>query len=957
MLATGGPKLESGDFSSQKPTLYECHIHLEHFANALELAGLTGLSFCAKRLALNFKTLVERGSAIPRDLGIPFDAWGGLFLDYLQEIASATSNEGTVHQLIDLLSQDGLPVPLDASAISEAKSLFNISDISKLDADAEQIPTRVTEPMASLAIGKDVRPELLQGMLIELPEQTRQFEKSIGDFLASKEFNDLKQAQRIAHTIKGAANVVSISGMANLTHFAEDLLETAVKNLARAPDGFEELLVRTSDCLAATAEYLNQQGPPPEELPEVMQLLLDWLNKLKLDRGNEDEESESGTATPTVEQPRDSGEVPTLTPQIDGGGGQNGQAHHQPGARPQPPAGEGAEDRQESDRYINLAEKTAQELLRISGEIQIANNRVNAQISALELSFGLTNRYHKQIKRLAAELEALIQNQSALRAASMKYSENEIDPLEMERFSELHTFSNRLLELTTDSYETIANIDQQIKDLTGLTHAQRQLNNDNQSILLAMNLVPVSSLSSRFSRCARQTCRLTGKAATFGIEGESLLLDSRVLHRVADPLMHLIRNAIDHGLETDGDLRIAAGKPAEGSITLSFKNRGDNIEIICQDDGAGFDYEKIKAAAVERGLLDDDAEVKEALLHQLVLMPGFSTRERASQTSGRGIGLDSVVAEIRSLKGKLTVSSTAGKGCRFTMVVPTSILTSHALLVECRDRQQERTYAIASRGINQVIYVDEEEIIQRDRHMYFQFGQEEIPVQTIGEMLGIFSLEEERIVSLLITQKPDGSHVAIGVEKVSASQDLVIKPLNRFSYPVPGVIGATILGDGTVAPVIDLQELPGMALSDDERSVQQEQRARTILAERANFIAPRAALVVDDSLSARRSLAQFVSDMGMEVYTAKDGFDAISVIEEKKPSLMLVDLEMPRMNGLELTAHLRSRAEYQDIPVIMITSRSTSRHKEMARRAGVTTYLTKPWSEDELLSCIQREIA
>ena len=768
--------------------------------------------------------------------------------------------------------------------------------------------------------------------------------------------------------------------------------------------GLMILLVQTSDCLAAAAEYLNHQGPKPDELPEVMQSLVDWLEKLKSSQSEFVENQTTATsnsANERVERNSESHSLPE-TPQedIEEGSTESTRATtdtdttnietanteitdteftntETTGAKAtdtkvtetktssteaseikiQKKEKPATHETTESDRYINLPEKTAQELLRLSGEMQISNNQVNAQISSIESSIQLTDRYHKQIKHMAAELEAMVQTQSALRAASMKYADNEIDPLEMERFSELHTFSHRLLELTTDSFETVTNIDQQIKELTGLMHSQRQLNNDNQSMLLEMNLLPVSTLSSRFLRCVRQTCRLTGKSAKLAISGEQLLMDSRVLNRIADPIMHLLRNAIDHGLEDNPEIRESQGKPSEGRIALSFTNKGDSVEIICKDDGSGLNYDKIRANALKRGLIDNKTATNTGLLNQIILMPGFSTRNIATQTSGRGIGLDSVVSEIRSLKGNMSVSSEEGQGCQFIITVPTSILTSHALLAQCRDRHTFRTYGIAARGIKQVLYVDEEEIIRRDGHLSYVLDDEEIPVQTLSELLGIISLEAESIGTVLIAERHDGTPVAIGVERISASQDLVIKPLNRFSYQVPGVVGATILGDGSVSPVIDLNELPGMSLSQEELNMLQEQRARMIIAEKANFSAPPAALVVDDSLSARRSLAQFVSDLGMEVYTAKDGFDAINAIEEKKPSLMLVDLEMPRMNGLELTAHIRARQEYKDIPVIMITSRSTSQHKQMAADAGVNTYLTKPWSDDELMSCIKKEIA
>ncbi|MFT5083138.1 MAG: chemotaxis protein histidine kinase CheA/ActR/RegA family two-component response regulator, partial [Lentisphaeria bacterium] len=821
----------------------------------------------------------------------------------------------------------------------------------------------------SLGISNDVRQELLQGLLIELPGQVSLFEESVTTFLTSKKLSDLNQAQRIAHTIKGAANVVSIQGMANLTHYIEDLLETAVKHLNVAPSGFEDMLIQVTDCLATTAEYLNRQGPRPADILQVMQQLLDWLNTLKHDsKPNPEGEYINFNATTDIDiaQENTVSDV-NATSSEDAAKATEGNIEEkntpQPEIQASLPLSVTAQlpiadaEELETLRYINVPEKIAQELLRLSGEKHIANTQISTQLDSLQASLNLTHRYHKKIKDMALQLDALVQTQSALKSAASQHNEDEIDPLELEQFNELHTYSNQLLELTTDSYETISSIDNQIKELTNFSHFHKQLNDDNQQILLQLNLTPAHTLSSRLSRCVRQACRLTGKAAKLNISGESLLMDNGVLTRIADPIMHLLRNAIDHGLEDNSAARTRLGKSSHGNIDLSFYNQGDTIKIVCQDDGRGLDYSLIRQTGIGRGLIDDTTPVNENLLNQMILMPGFSTRKITTHTSGRGIGLDSVIADIRALKGNMTITSSANDGCCITITVPTSILTAHALLVQSRDRLHTQTYAIASRAIEQVRYVDQEALIEKNNRLFFVEGDDLIPVQYIGELLGVYDLVEADIRALLLCRKSNGERVAIAVEKIFASQDIVIKPLNKYSYQLPGVIGATILGDGTVSPVIDLNELPNMNLAPAELALMREQRRKMLMIEKENFVAPLTALVVDDSLSARRSLSQFVADMGMEVYTAKDGFDAINVMATKKPSLLLVDLEMPRMNGLELTTHIRSSEEYKDIPVIMITSRSTDRHKQLARNAGVTTYLTKPWSDDELMHVIEKQIA
>lgn len=980
-------RLDSGDFSQQEELLYELYIHLEHIGNAVDMAGLNGLASCCKRLSTVFHHLHEQQSPAPTNLSPSMSQWANLFLGYLQDLGQPEKEHQHCEGIVAFLSQATLPQAFTADETTAVIEQFDLSHLASFNEEDENpIPTHVDESMLSLDVGEDIRSELLQGMMLELPEQIQQFEQSVQRFFASDDFSDLAQAQRIAHTIKGAANTVAIRGLANLTHYCEDLLEIAAKQCEQSPDGFEDLLIQVTDCLAATADFLAHQGPAPEELEDVMQQLLDWLHLLKAQRqGTHDpiqpqpepaveetaeapaeprvadisepalSHSDTQTPTNTETQSKNSSdeEVYTLAasaPTPAAKSAPDSTSKQRSSARTEP------EEADEHERHINLPESKAHELLRLSGEIQIANNQVEAQIVSMQTSLQLSARFHQQIKSMAAQLDTMVQTQSALREAARSQVENEIDPLEMDRYNELHTFANQLLELTTDSYESIGSLSQQIRDLNTLNVQQQRLNDDSQSMMLELNLSAAKSLSSRFMRCVRQACRLTGKAANLRIEGEQLLLDNRVLGRIADPIMHLLRNAIDHGLEASSEVRQRAGKSPEGNLQLSFNNLGDSIEIVLRDDGRGLNYHSIRETAIKRGLLNSDSDINENLLNQLIFMPGFSTRESASQTSGRGIGLDSVVDDIRKLKGRVNLSSERDKGCVFTITVPSSILTAHALLVQCHDQNASQYYAITSRAFNQIIHVDAKDFIYRDGEVFYEYQDERVPVHTLGSMLGTVNAEEQTPSAILVTEKQDGSLIAIAVERILASQAYVIKSLNRYVYPIPGVIGATILGDGTVAPVIDLLELPNMHMSADDFALIEEQRLRSIEEQRANYVEPPAALIVDDSLSARRTLAQFVKDLGLAAYTAKDGFDAISVMEEHRPTLMLVDLEMPRMNGLELTAHIRGRQEFQDIPVIMITSRSTARHQEMASKAGVSHYLTKPWSDEDLTSCIAEYI-
>lgn len=1110
--------------------LFELYKPLEHISNALDIAGLRGLSLTGKFIAENIKELCSNNIEVSQEQVVLAAQCGPLFLAYLTSIGKNTSpslNEDESEEqncamaLIEFLENSVWPKTLYDDKKTEITELFHLSGLSSLlDDEVDTTPEFATPEMCSLEPDDDIRPELMQGLLIELPQQVEQFETSLNCFLDTGDFDDLNQAQRIAHTIKGAANVVSVSGLANLMHFTEDLLETAAKQWQTPPNGFDDFLQSVADGLATTTEFLNQFGPEPDNIEELMNELLRWLRQAKLgtavdtditavdldtdininaeffdqekalrdidaninnnDSYDRSHSSPAHATIPTTEDfehkapltdegeelTQDDNKVPSANidkepttavckepstethkePLAEADKESSADSHTEPSANSQKERSENSkktpspdadqrptsaiestlEKRQsqktttkktkapiepshqahdtaeqktalinsaekshtekpsestaektnlpsskiqkpvakvsikpnEDDvRYINLPNHVAQELLRLSGETQIGNNQFSVRVENLQHSTQLSDRYHKQIKTMAAEFDALVQTQSALRSASLVSQEDQLDPLEMEQFNELHSFSHQLLELTTDSYESIVSLESQLNELSALLYSQQQLNHDSQQILLDMNLLPVSTFSSRFSRCVRQACRLTHKSAKLDIIGGQLMMDSHVLNAISDPIMHILRNAVDHGLESSRAEREEQNKSPEGKITLSFKSKGDTIVVECRDDGRGLNYDAIYQTALDKKLISADSEHSHQLLNQMVLMPGFSTRKEATQTSGRGIGLDAVMASVRSLKGNMKIQSEENKGCCISLTVPSSILTAHAIVIKNNYRNETQSFSILGRAVDQIIYVRPEQISRgADGHMY-QHQEKNIPVYPLNDLLGYGAGDINATNALLLCKKTDGEQVFIAVEQIVASQELVIKSLNEYTYLPEGVVGATILGDGTISPAIDLQELPGMSLDQDSLVQLRKRREQFSALEKANYKEPLAALVVDDSLSARRSLAQFVSDLGMEVFTAKDGFDAIQAIEAKKPSLLLVDLEMPRMNGLELTAHLRSREEYKDIPVIMITSRSTDHHKTLAKNAGVDTYLTKPWSEEELMRCIEKQMA
>ena len=964
-LSADNTALYAADGERQQ-LLLEFTTATEQLSNAMELAGLNGLSEYCEKLSALFADLAESNAVFAEELIDTIASWPLAILNFLHQFIDAGSSEDTltesVSELLAYLCKPCWPTAPAAEDISRIQAALTESSIIRND-DDNQAPLIIDANSSSLELGDDIRPELLQGLLAELPEQNRLFELSVNLFLRDGKIEHLLPAQRIAHTVKGAANIVGIRGLANLMHLCEDLFESITKGLLPAPvlasAHLQDTLINASDCLADCSDYLLGRGPKPGNVIAMLQTLVDFAAQQDSEVAPSDDDAT--TITSGVEEDRQNdtemsiAEPSLITPELERDTIATLSASEQVSTP--------TTDDDAVTATLALSQTNAQQLLRIAGENQIANTQFMAQLDGMKTSIEQAERFHKQMKAMAMELEVLLQTQNALRSALYRskggeHADNatDLDPLEMESYSELHSFSNQLLELTVDSQEAVNHIEGQLDSLMALAYTQRQLNRDNNDLLLRTYLVPVKNIVPRLQRCIRQACRLTQKNAVLEITGAEMQIDNRVLNGIVDPLMHLLRNAVDHGIEEDEE-RIAQGKDATGTIAVEFEQVGEIINIHCRDNGRGLNYESIRAKALQQQLIDKNDVIDHNGLSRLLFLPGFSTRTTVSQTSGRGIGLDVVQAAVQQLKGSVQVVNNDNGGCCFSLSIPASMLTAHTLLVRIADGAKANVISVLSRGVDNILHIDPEQIDTLDGAATFYYQNTPIPVLTLADLLALPGAEKSPVHALLIVTRNDGSQVAIGVDKLVASQDLVIKPLNHYTYHPPGVVGATILGDGTVSNVVDIQALPGLNMSEEAFARLQSQRVALANNEQGGELQLPTALIIDDSLSARQSLAQFVSELGIQVRTAKDGFEAIAVMETVRPHVILVDLEMPRMNGLEFTAHLRADAATQSIPVIMITSRSTEKHRQLAAKAGVDDYLNKPWSDEALLSSLQHQMA
>lgn len=914
-------------------TIEETTASLERFAGASEAVGLEGLNAVCNGLSANLQlTALDE-----HNVGELQMARASRALERVADYVAAPGDPMASAALVEELRDSAWPQPIARDEADAIEERLRSPDFAVLEEEKVVRAEHAQSDDVSLTLPDDVDPDLLDGLLQELPAQTAEFSASVQRLSAGGSLTDVETAQRVAHTLKGAGNTVGVRGIAVLTHQLEDILLALSKHETLPGVPLAECLLNAADCLEAMCESMLGVGSAPENAQAVLQDVLDWANRIDRDGVPEPcapapvrfvESVTEGVAPPVqlpVEPPMEDVELrpePALAA--------SGHEHTPP------------ETAQAIVPMLRVPASFVDDLLRLVGETIILTGQVHEGLArGAEQCRAMTGQF-ELLQRLGLELEQLIDIKNLNFSPRLVTGDGQFDPLEMEQYGELHTVSRRLVEAATDARELGTGIGRQLESLDDMLVNQERLNRETQEAVLRTRMVPVKSVLPRLERSVRQTCRLTGKQAQLLVRGADTLIDSDVLNEIVDPIMHLLRNAIDHGLQAP-EQRRAAEKPEQGEITLTFVREGSNVLVRCTDDGAGLDFDAIREGALARGFINAGQDVPDSDLVRMVLRPNFSTRKTATQVSGRGIGLDAVYARVTELGGSLNLQSQLGEGCTVELRLPVTLISTHALLV----RAYEQVFAIADRGVEQILHRDSGELRKVGDEQLYHVNEAAYPVRRLSTLLDQERKQpvtEQAVRSVLLAQSEAGV-VAVLVDEVIGSRDVVVKGLGQYLPKMRGVMGATILGDGSVTPVLDLPELLRQPYDDalDE--------------EVAHVAAPRAvlpsALVVDDSLSARRSLEQIMQDAGYAVSTARDGLEAASILESDPPDVLVTDLEMPRMNGMELARHVRGRNHIASMPVIMVTSRSTLKHKEQAKAAGVDAYLTKPFSEDELLLHIE----
>ncbi|QRY80945.1 Hpt domain-containing protein [Pseudomonas sp. PDNC002] len=826
------------------------------------------------------------------------------------------------------------PVPGGESLI-EAIRRFRANPEEQLS-----IPSSVSLHAVSTPTAAPEGPEadILDIFLEEADDLLEGMEQALGRWDAERENGALDELLRILHTLKGGARLAGQTSLGDLAHDLEQHLGEAQQQGAPWPEsllldvqsGFEglqaevdQLRLHLGEVEVAEAEVEEPvaEEPAPVSLPALPEAIM------------------AATVPQRVE-------APVVLPFV---------------RRAQEAAQEAAA-RRAPQELVKVPAQLLEGLVNLAGETSIFRGRVEQQVSDVGSTLGemdaTIERVRDQLRRLDTETQAQILSRHQADAERAGYEE--FDPLEMDRYSQLQQLSRALFESASDLFDLKETLAAKNRDAETLLLQQARVNTELQEGLMRTRMVPFDRLVPRLRRIVRQVASELGKQVEFVVSNAEGEMDRTVLERIVAPLEHMLRNAVDHGIES-GEARRIAGKAEQGTIRLTLGREGGDILLTLADDGAGIRLDAVRRKAIERGLMAGDSDLSDHEVLQFILEAGFSTAEKVTQISGRGVGMDVVNSEVKQLGGSMSIHSSLGEGTRFDIRLPFTVSVNRALMV----LSGEDLYALPLNTIEGIVRVSPYELEalyeqaaadESGTAPRFEYAGQSYELKYLGDLLN--NGQHPKLVGqslplpVILVRSADHA-VAVQVDALAGSREIVVKSLGAQFAGVSGISGATILGDGRVVVILDLLATIRVLHAQLVQHAPRRQLAGPTVAE-IEHQRPTLVMVVDDSVTVRKVTSRLLERNGMNVLTAKDGVDAIAQLQEHKPDIMLLDIEMPRMDGFEVATLVRHDEQLKDLPIIMITSRTGEKHRDRALAIGVNQYLGKPYQESELLENIQK---
>jgi chemosensory pili system protein ChpA (sensor histidine kinase/response regulator) len=706
-----------------------------------------------------------------------------------------------------------------------------------------------------------------------------------------------RNLQRSLHTLKGSARMAGAMRLGELTHRVEDRVGSAISKNA-----LDENLWNEMD------NYLDRIAHAIEQLAEPVAAEVPAQQTKEVE-------------TPAAESPLADATITPVTP-----------------AAPVAALEVGAERAMQS-ALLRVRSDIVDRLVNEAGEVSVTRSRAEAELgefkaSVLELTDSVS-RLRKQLREIEIQAESQMQANVAVNTDVA----DQFDPLEFDRFTRFQELTRFMTESVHDVQTVQQSLLKNLDETAAALNAQSHLTRDLQQGLMSIRMVPFASISERLYRIVRQTGKELGKRANLELSGTEIELDRSVLEKMTAPFEHLLRNAIAHGLETP-EQRSQDGKPPIGEVRFSLRQESNEVVFELSDDGAGLDMEHIRRKALDNGLITADEEISDDQLMQLIFTAGLSTASEVTEIAGRGVGLDVVRSEVSALGGRVDVSSESGKGVRFTIHLPLTLAVTRTLMV----RAAHAVYALPGTMVEHVQQVKPAELNALYAQQYIDWQDKRYPLFYLPRVLGD---DQAEVVSLphnpILLLRSGEQRIALHVDALLGNQEVVVKNIGPQLARLPGIAGATVSNSGTVILIIN-------PVAFTQRIAVTRKIAKKVVTEAVH--SKPLVMVVDDSLTVRKITTRLLERNGYLTVTAKDGVDALEQLMEISPDVMLLDIEMPRMDGFELAKRLRQDSKTKALPIIMITSRTADKHRNYAMELGVNEYLGKPFQEEELLGHI-----
>ncbi len=900
---------------SPQPAAWEAFIRAAHtLAGISRTTGFTPLAEAAHAVELWGGQWPEKMQALPGAVADGLDDVVGLLADALKgilELRFPHDLDPVQDILAGLNADDAPPASEAAELIEQAGMVESVTQTEAAESEAALepepelamedekpapapalAPAPAPAPVEVISARDDLDAQLLPIFL----EEAAELLPRVGEALRVWRGNGDDQAaqdalKRTLHTLKGSARMAGAMILGERVH----ALETRVIDAGDA---------------SAQAAFFDQLEADYDRIADVV------------DHLKAGESGYGGTAPVAAEET-------AAAPSDDAAGGR------EEAAPAGVPATATVDDATRVRQSVRFKSDILDTLLNEAGEVSIARARIetvlaNYKQTALELT-GNVQRLRSQLRELEIQAEAQMSSRLS------QVDESHFDPLEFDRFS-------RLQELTRQLAESVNDVSMaQESMLSGLDEAdhaliqQGRMARSLQQELMHIRMVPLNTLAERLYRVVRQAAKETDRKAQLELDGGQTELDRGVLDKIAAPLEHLVRNAVAHGLEASSE-RIAAGKDEYGEIRLSARQEGNEIVLVLEDDGAGVDFAAVRARALALGWIKPDQEVTREQMEQFLFRSGFSTASEVTELAGRGIGLDVVKSDIAGIGGRVRLDSESGKGTRFTIRLPLTLALTQVVLARAGDQ----TWALPASLVTLVREVRVEQLPALHEAGQVEHEGEAYPLRTLAELVGRKAQTSEGRFRTILLLRAGAQRLALRVDALEGNVEAVVKNIGPQLARIAGISGATVLGDGRVALILNPFQLAERApqLPVEEEAEEVEQGALV--------------MVVDDSLTVRKIASRFLQREGFRVTTAKDGVEALELLEEELPAVMLLDIEMPRMDGFEVTQHVRGNSRTRHLPIIMITSRTAEKHRAHALELGVDAYMGKPYQEEELLEEISR---